>query len=213
MGKHCKTHYKTLIHTSIILILIISTLNIISFQFTRLNEVQASSTWTQTTKTDFGQGTFENVTIKSNATRTILELNLLYPEGWEQKTPSSTQARRVSHGMASIDGTFNVVVYGGGYGGHLYNDTLVYDLNDNRWVNMEPSGDIPDKRMDLGMAAIPGTDNALLFGGQVGGDYNDETWIYDLSDNEWTLKNPSNKPSGRNCFAMAPYSFRFFLII
>ena len=204
MGKHLKTHYQTLIHTSIILILIISTLNIISFQFTRLNEVQASSTWTQTTKTDFGQGTFENVTIKSNATRTILELDLLYPESWEQKTPSSTQARRTSHGMASIDGTSKVVVYGGGHGGQLYNDTSVYDLNDNRWVDMDPNGDVPDKRRDLEMAAILGTDNALLFGGQVGSGYDDETWIYDLSDNVWTLKNPNNKPGERICFAMAP---------
>lgn len=204
MGKNLKTHYQTLIHTSIILILIISTLNIIPFQFTKLNEVHASSTWTQTTKTDFRQGTLENVTIKSNATWTILELDLLYPEGWEQKTPSSTQARRVGHGMASIDGINKVVVYGGQYNSVLYNDTIVYDVNDNRWVDMDPSGAVPDKRRELEMAAILGTDNALLFGGQVGSSYDDETWIYDLSNNEWTLKNPSNKPSERISFAIAP---------
>jgi len=44
---------------------------------------------------------------------------------------------------------------------------------------------------------MAGEDKALLFGGKVSGSANDETWVYDLSDNTWTQKNPSTKPSVR----------------
>jgi hypothetical protein len=35
------------------------------------------------------------------------------------------------------------------------------------------------------------------------GNRDDETWVYDLSDNTWTLKSPATKPSARNSHAMA----------
>lgn len=50
----------------------------------------------------------------------------------------------------------------------------------------------PDIREDHGMAYI-GDDKIIFFGGSSGGSNND-TWIYDLSDNTWTQKNPSNTP-------------------
>jgi hypothetical protein len=50
--------------------------------------------------------------------------------------------------------------------------------------------------------AYIGGDRALLFGGFTGS-YNNETWVYDLSDNNWTQKNPSSKPSARHRHAMA----------
>jgi len=51
------------------------------------------------------------------------------------------------------------------------------------------------------MASLGG-DQVLLFGGEDGS-YDDETWVYDLSDNTWTQKSPAAKPSARYTHAMA----------
>ena len=52
--------------------------------------------------------------------------------------------------------------------------------------------------------AYVGDDQAVLFGGRDGSytNYN-ETWVYDFSENTWTQKNPSTKPSVRRAHAMA----------
>ena len=49
-----------------------------------------------------------------------------------------------------------------------------------------------------------GDDKALLFGGHHGyGNYSSETWVYDLSDANWTLKNPVTDPGLAGRHAMA----------
>jgi N-acetylneuraminic acid mutarotase len=53
------------------------------------------------------------------------------------------------------------------------------------------------------MASLGG-DQALLFGGTDALGYNNETWVYDLSANTWTLKSLTTKPSARATHAMAP---------
>jgi FlgD Ig-like domain/Galactose oxidase, central domain len=60
----------------------------------------------------------------------------------------------------------------------------------------------PSARRFHAMASLGG-DQVLLFGGLDAGGFDDETWVYDLSDNTWTLKSPATKPSGRAFHAMA----------
>jgi hypothetical protein len=43
----------------------------------------------------------------------------------------------------------------------------------------------------------------LLFGGLDGDGLDGETWVYDLSENTWTLKTPDDAPSARGSHAMA----------
>ena len=52
--------------------------------------------------------------------------------------------------------------------------------------------------------AYIGDDKVLLFGG-VDGFFSlfDDTWVYDLSDNAWTQKSPTTKPTARSDHAMA----------
>ena len=53
----------------------------------------------------------------------------------------------------------------------------------------------------------------LLFSGSEAGGRNDETWVYDLSDNTWTLKSPATKPSSmRINHAMASLGGRQVLL-
>jgi N-acetylneuraminic acid mutarotase len=70
----------------------------------------------------------------------------------------------------------------------------------DNWVLKTPVNK-PLMRTNHSMAPIGG-DKVLLFGG-LPGSINDETWVYDLSDNTWTFMNPSVKPSPRSGHAMA----------
>jgi hypothetical protein len=47
------------------------------------------------------------------------------------------------------------------------------------------------------MASIYNDDKVLLFGGLHGSNYITDTWVFDLSDNNWTEKKPQTSPSQR----------------
>ena len=101
--------------------------------------------------------------------------------------------------------------------GTLHNLTLIgsgssagleIDLSEfHDWTNMNTTGG-PDYKYYHTMTPIYGTDKVLLFGGQgnPGTKYYDETWIYDLSDNTWTIKYPKNgiRPGKGNGRGLAP---------
>ena len=68
------------------------------------------------------------------------------------------------------------------------------------WTQQSPSSS-PSARFFHAMAYIGG-DQVILFGGQALSP-NDETWIYDLSDDTWTQQFPPSSPSARSAHAMA----------
>lgn len=68
------------------------------------------------------------------------------------------------------------------------------------WTQKSPASK-PSARTSHTMANIGG-DQIVLFGGYDGSD-DDETWVYDLSDDAWTQKNPASKPSARYFHTMA----------
>jgi N-acetylneuraminic acid mutarotase len=122
----------------------------------------------------------------------------LSDNAWTQKYPSSSPSARLGHAMASIPGDDKVIIFGGsdstsGTWSHLY-DTWVYDFSDNQWANKNPTTYPPDRKYHA-MTSIANDDKVLLFGGKVGPSSKyDDTWIYDLSENTWTKKNPSSHP-------------------
>ena len=121
---------------------------------------------------------------------------------WTQKFPASNPGGLNLHAMANIGGD-NIVLFGA----HTYfnNSTWVYDLSDNTWTLKNPVTK-PDARFGNCLASLGG-DKVLLFGGfGLIGEYLDvlgDTWIYDLSDDAWTLKNPATSPGARWEHAMA----------
>lgn len=129
----------------------------------------------------------------------------LSANNWTQKSPGTSPAGRYGHSMAYI-GDNKVLLFGGkeDFPQNATNDdTWVYDLSDDTWTLLNPST-YPSARMDLAMASLGG-DQVLLFGG-FEDPYNlvpnDETWVYDLSINNWTLKSPSTSPPGHFSHAM-----------
>ena len=130
----------------------------------------------------------------------------LSDNNWTEKHPPNTPSKRRYHDVAMIWGTDKVLLYAGepkNPPGAELNDTWIYDLSNNTWTQMKTLA-WPPRRSWLTLSSIYNDDKVLLFGGEkdVVGRYRD-TWIYDLSENNWTLKNPVNKPKGRHGQGMA----------
>ena len=121
---------------------------------------------------------------------TIVALSIHAMDDWIQKYPDPNPSARVRHTMAYIGGD-QMLLFGGlrSVGG-TSNETWVYDLSDNTWIQKSPASQ-PSARYMHAMAYISG-DQVVLFGGSSG---SDETWVYDLSANTWTQKSPASKPS------------------
>jgi len=115
---------------------------------------------------------------------------------WTQQSPGTKPTARKIHSMAYI-GDDKVLLFGG-YTNALNDETWIYDLSENNWLQINP-GTAPSAREGHAMAYIGG-DEVILFGGNPYGlnIYSDETWIYDLSQGNWTEKNPATKPEKRH---------------
>jgi hypothetical protein len=162
--------------------------------------VSAQSTWRLTNSSDFKSGELSNLIIDINDNDTFLKLKLI-PK-WTQQFPSTKPSARKSHAFISVWGTDKVLLFGGKTGA---DETWIYDLSDNLWTELSFSLK-PDKRRDAAMANIYGTDKILLFGGyHYDGShiYYNDTWLYDLSNNNWTEIKPPFMPSQRTGHQMA----------
>jgi N-acetylneuraminic acid mutarotase len=133
-----------------------------------------------------------------------------------RNTPTALIAKH-GHAMATIYGDDKVVIFGGlgsgscdDSGGSYCNGTWVYDYSDDNWTKMTtPIG--LTARFEHAMAAIDETDKAVLFGGFMpagncdgsNDNYCNGTWVYDYSDDEWTLMNTPTALISRHRHAMA----------
>jgi hypothetical protein len=127
----------------------------------------------------------------------------LSDENWTVYNQSPKPSVRTGHRMASVHGTNDIVLFGGFNSGIYYGDTWVFNASTNKWKKMNPSGNVPIGRNVHSMATIYGTDKVLMFGGHLGSVNSNDTFVYDLSSNRWTKKNPKALPSRRNYHAMA----------
>ncbi len=130
---------------------------------------------------------------------------------WTEKKMSIKPNAREGHSMATIYGTDNVVLFGGrnfnGITTNYLDDTWEYNSNTptNKWIKLTFNPIyIPTKRSGE-MASIWNDDKAFLFGGyggSLGMIY--DNWVYDQSNNIWTLTKarPNTKPSVRHSFGM-----------
>ena len=121
---------------------------------------------------------------------------------WTSMNPSGdVPDPRILHSMSYI-GDDKVLLYGGYVGPwplysawpEIYdNGTYVYDLSANTWTEISPVTGPPAPTY-ISSLAYAGEDRVVLFGGydpsyNVGG-----TWVFDLSDMEWTEQSPSVTP-------------------
>jgi hypothetical protein len=161
----------------------------------KISTAEDTPTITEKYDNDFINGTLDNVTIFGNGPEAELKLNIIENCRWTNTTPLSNPKARWGSAMASIYGTDKILICGGDHGFGRYNETWIYDSSENTWTNKSPLIS-PGARYQHCMTSIYGTDKVLLFGGTTEGfqDEQNQTWIYDLSENNWTFLNLTIKP-------------------
>jgi hypothetical protein len=127
---------------------------------------------------------------------------------WTNMTPSinGTPNTEYGHAMAMVHNTDKIVLFGGfyTYGSFGGDETWVYDLSENKWEQKFPVVKPPIRSL-AGMSPIYNKDLVLLFGGYDGqSGYRKDTWIYNLTANTWTNKNPGYGPDTVNRHALSP---------
>ncbi len=96
-----------------------------------------------------------------------------------------------------------MIVFGGTYIPHDFNDTWAYDPAANSWTELKPSGTLPEGRNGLSMAYDLSSDRVVMFGGFSGGTSGvrgllGDTWEYDAVANTWTeLRLTGETPAAR----------------
>ena len=120
---------------------------------------------------------------------------------WTEQTPIVHPSARSHFALASVGGDRGLL-FGGFDGGDFFDETWIYDLSDGNWTQQSPTTS-PSDRSTFG--ATLGGDQTIIFGeeSEFPGGTLDETWIYDLSDNNWTQQAPATHPSGRHIAAIA----------
>lgn len=119
----------------------------------------------------------------------------LSENSWTLVSPTVTGGDltiRNSHMMASV-GEGKVIAFGGN---GLLNETWLYDQTENSWALLSPTivGGALKGRHSHGLVNIGG-DRLLMFGGTVASGYkgDNDLWMYDLSDNTWTMLETEGK--------------------
>lgn len=104
--------------------------------------------------------------------------------------------RRFDHSMTYDSSNNRAVLFGGSDESQLFNDTWVYNFQNYSWdqIITDPS---PSARKNHSMAFDPSSGSVLLFGGEGDASRYDDTWIFDVSTQEWQKMNPSTTPSAR----------------
>ncbi|MGA1872394.1 MAG: Kelch repeat-containing protein, partial [Thermoplasmatota archaeon] len=125
----------------------------------------------------------------------------LSASSWMKRTPSSKPTNCFLYpAMASIDNSDKVLLFGGtdsylDFAGYSH-FTWIYDDSEDSWTNPGPVN-IPFRRAYHSMATITATDQVVINGGYYyssGPVYHNDTWIYDLSENNWTKVHTTDDP-------------------
>jgi N-acetylneuraminic acid mutarotase len=123
---------------------------------------------------------------------------------WTDLDPSGgLPAARALQSMVYLPVDGKVIVFGGYDGITYYNDTWAYDLAENTWTNLSPTGDPPAARDGQSMIFDPVSGKLILFGGWNGRTEFNDTWAYDPAANTWTELHPTGDlPAPRDSQAM-----------
>ncbi len=118
---------------------------------------------------------------------------------WEELILEKYPPARCDFGMSGI-GENKVIIFGGS-GGHLLNDTWIFDLNEKRWTEIILDS-LPQQRRGHKLARL-NINKVILFGGWGDlGDLND-TWIFDLDSLKWIEVFPDNIPEPRDGYSLS----------
>lgn len=118
---------------------------------------------------------------------------------WRNITPTegaSPEPRR--NGRAIYDPlNKRIIVFGGiGQRAHL-NDLWAFSLESNSWTRLEASGAPPAGRLGHDAIYDPVAHQLVVWAGQQGSRFFNDTWVLDLSTLQWRDVSPSARPKAR----------------
>jgi N-acetylneuraminic acid mutarotase len=126
----------------------------------------------------------------------------LNDNSWENMSPTVAPGKRAGNAIAYDTQSDRTILFSGHKTGasttlENWNDTWAYDYDSNTWTNLEPS-QMPSPRLSAPMVYDSQSKVMILFGGLCdGGIFNNETWVFDYSTNNWTNMEPLVAPSHR----------------
>ncbi len=123
---------------------------------------------------------------------------------WSQITGPTKPEPRVYHKICNIGQDYFLLFSGMKIGYDIfdmYNDTWVYSIRDESWREISTTTS-PEVDLWYYDVAYAGDDKALLYGLTAEASSSFQTWIFDLSDEEWTKLDIAELP-GIDEFAMS----------
>jgi N-acetylneuraminic acid mutarotase len=134
----------------------------------------------------------------------------LSDNNWTDKKPVTAPDKRKYTAISPVSDGDHFVMFSGEWASKYINDTWVYSLKANNWTKMAPSsGPLP--RSHASMATINSDDKVLLYAGDAAGVPPNtrfaDSWIYDLSEDNWSQK-ADRVPPARSYFAMSAFPGR-----
>lgn len=168
-------------------------------------ESGAASSWESNSDANFlGAGSsFTDCQLDGIGADARIRLNVV-PDWWNQKPSSSPSGLRDFCTLASVGNDDKIVLFGGGDGTNTFDDTWIYNPTDNTWLQRFPKNK-PTARCLHAMSTVWNDDKVILFGGYSGYSTNiflNDTWVYDLGDDQWYPQKSIIHPSGRYSHAM-----------
>ena len=113
---------------------------------------------------------------------------------WSELSPTTAPLARYGNVMV-YDESINLIVLTGGntaYQGHQ-DDTWTFNVTANTWTELSPTGN-PDRLKWPSMTYDSVNQKCILFGGQIGDNAVNRTWIYDAQLNTWLRRYPDEAP-------------------
>lgn len=107
------------------------------------------------------------------------------------------------HGFVYDANAGDFILFGGmDEAGGFRDATWSYDASSGEWTNITRAGS-PSPRADFGMVYDSHADRIILFGGLSADGGNNETWVFRMTNHQWTQRFPAISPSARSDLAMA----------
>ena len=118
---------------------------------------------------------------------------------WRNLTPSSGLAPEPrAHGVAVFDAPGRrLVVFGGQGERSLLDDTWAFDLARSTWTRLQTRGAAPEARLGADAVFDPVGRRMIVWAGQAGSRFFDDTWALDLATLEWRDVTPDARPQAR----------------
>lgn len=114
---------------------------------------------------------------------------------WHPLRSEAGPSPRRDHAVAAAGG--QVFLFGGDGTDGTTDDLWAYDVTAERWEFVDLGADGPAERFGANLAYDPAGHALVLFGGQLGPDFFQDLWVFDIATSTWTEATPPGAPAAR----------------